>query len=326
MERALRLSGVGPAQWGRGGGGAAERGAMSRRRWRGPQSAEGSGRGGEMGKMAAGGGGGGGSGRYYGGGGDGGRAPKRQKTENAEPPPHGPGGPGGGGGAGAGGAENYDDPHKTPASPVVHIRGLIDGVVEADLVEALQEFGPISYVVVMPKKRQALVEFEDILGACNAVNYAADNQIYIAGHPAFVNYSTSQKISRPGDSDDSRGVNNVLLFTILNPIYSSRRSLTSVSLQDVLYTICNPCGPVQRIVIFRKNGVQAMVEYPLVPQSSSILPCCRGVAGNGFKCSSVAALLVLLQGRFSVAVSWLCNRSYIERTALQRCSLCSLLP
>uniref|UniRef100_U3K073 RRM domain-containing protein n=1 Tax=Ficedula albicollis TaxID=59894 RepID=U3K073_FICAL len=106
------------------------------------------------------------------------------------------------------------------ASPVVHIRGLIDGIVEADLVEALQEFGPISYVVVMPKKRQALVEFEDILGACNAVNYAADNQIYFAGHPAFVNYSTSQKISRPGDSEDARGVNNVLLFTILNPIYS----------------------------------------------------------------------------------------------------------
>ncbi|EOA92925.1 Heterogeneous nuclear ribonucleoprotein L, partial [Anas platyrhynchos] len=34
---------------------------------------------------------------------------------------------------------------------------------------------------------------------------------------------------------------------------------------DVLYTICNPCGPVQRIVIFRKNGVQAMVEYPSLP-------------------------------------------------------------
>lgn len=151
----------------------------------------------------------------------------------------------------------------------------------------------------MPKKRQALVEFEDILGACNAVNYAADNQIYIAGHPAFVNYSTSQKISRPGDTDDSRGVNNVLLFTILNPIYSittvgeaervpqrvggfgscpgpcrsggggvpggphrPSRCLSLPPAQDVLYTICNPCGPVQRIVIFRKNGVQAMVEYP----------------------------------------------------------------
>ncbi|NXL94052.1 HNRPL protein, partial [Alectura lathami] len=122
----------------------------------------------------------------------------------------------------------------------------------------------------MPKKRQALVEFEDILGACNAVNYAADNQIYIAGHPAFVNYSTSQKISRPGDTDDSRGVNNVLLFTILNPIYS----ITT----DVLYTICNPCGPVQRIVIFRKNGVQAMVEYPSGRGSPGTAPSVGGGA------------------------------------------------
>lgn len=140
-----------------------------------------------------------------------------------------------------------------------------------------------------------------MLGACNAVNYAADNQIYIAGHPAFVNYSTSQKISRPGDSDDSRSVNSVLLFTILNPIYSittvrantlsfrcfcelslpfilSRARLTCQCpfilavcfLQDVLYTICNPCGPVQRIVIFRKNGVQAMVEYPLLGKGCSL--------------------------------------------------------
>lgn len=31
--------------------------------------------------------------------------------------------------------------------------------------------------------------------------------------------------------------------------------------QDILY-ICNKCGPVQRIVIFGKNRVQAMVEYP----------------------------------------------------------------
>ncbi|XP_033881877.3 LOW QUALITY PROTEIN: heterogeneous nuclear ribonucleoprotein L-like [Acipenser ruthenus] len=127
---------------------------------------------------------------------------------------------------------------------------------EADLVESMQEFGPISYVVVMPKKRQALVEYEDLNGACNAVSYATDNQMYIAGHPAFVNYSTSQKISRPGDPDDSRSVNNVLLLTVMNPIYP----VTT----DVLYTICNPCGPVQRIVIFRKNGVQAMAEFDSV--------------------------------------------------------------
>ncbi|XP_066559915.1 heterogeneous nuclear ribonucleoprotein L isoform X9 [Amia ocellicauda] len=178
------------------------------------------------------------AGRYYN---EGGRATKRQKTENSD---------------GSMATEGYEDPHKTLPSPVVHVRGLVDGIMEADLVEALQEFGPISYVVVMPKKRQALVEYEDINGSCNAVNYASDNQIYIAGHPAFVNYSTSQKISRPGDPDDSRSVNNVLLLTVMNPIYP----ITT----DVLYTICNPCGPVQRIVIFRKNGVQAMVEFDSV--------------------------------------------------------------
>uniref|UniRef100_A0AAQ5Z957 RRM domain-containing protein n=1 Tax=Amphiprion ocellaris TaxID=80972 RepID=A0AAQ5Z957_AMPOC len=178
------------------------------------------------------------AGRYYG---EGGRATKRQKTED-----------------GGMTTESYDDPHKPLPSPVVHIRGLVDGIMEADLVEALQEFGAISYVVMMPKKRQALVEYEDMNGSCNAVTYAAENQVYIAGHPAFINYSTSQKISRPGDSDDTRSVNNVLLLTIINPIYP----ITT----DVLYTICNNCGPVQRIVIFRKNGVQAMVEYPFHAQ------------------------------------------------------------
>uniref|UniRef100_A0A8C1ACP3 Heterogeneous nuclear ribonucleoprotein L2 n=1 Tax=Cyprinus carpio carpio TaxID=630221 RepID=A0A8C1ACP3_CYPCA len=180
--------------------------------------------------------------RYYS---EGGRATKRQKTETE----------------GGMATEDYVDPHKTLPSLVVHVRGLVDGVLEADIVEALQEFGTISYVVLMPKKRQALVEYEDMNGSCNAVTYANDNQIYIAGHPAFVNYSTSQKISRPGDPDDSRSVNNVLLLTIMNPIYP----ITT----DVLYTICNNCGPVQRIVIFRKNGVQAMVEYPLLFQTSA---------------------------------------------------------
>lgn len=34
-------------------------------------------------------------------------------------------------------------------------------------------------------------------------------------------------------------------------------------LQEVLHTISAPSGQVRRIVIFKKNGVQAMVEYPL---------------------------------------------------------------
>ena len=33
--------------------------------------------------------------------------------------------------------------------------------------------------------------------------------------------------------------------------------------QDVMHTICSPYGQVQRIVIFKKSGMQSMVEYPL---------------------------------------------------------------
>lgn len=32
--------------------------------------------------------------------------------------------------------------------------------------------------------------------------------------------------------------------------------------QDIIHKISSPYGNVQRIVIFKKNGVQAMVEYP----------------------------------------------------------------
>lgn len=39
--------------------------------------------------------------------------------------------------------DNMDDQHRFPPSPVVHVRGLGEAVVEADLVEALQTFGNI---------------------------------------------------------------------------------------------------------------------------------------------------------------------------------------
>ncbi|XP_026479880.1 heterogeneous nuclear ribonucleoprotein L-like [Ctenocephalides felis] len=47
--------------------------------------------------------------------------------------------------------------------------------------------------------------------------------------------------------------NHVLLLTIFNPVYPIT--------VDVLHTICVQHGKVVRIVIFKKNGVQAMVEF-----------------------------------------------------------------
>uniref|UniRef100_A0A8C5T0G8 Heterogeneous nuclear ribonucleoprotein L like n=1 Tax=Malurus cyaneus samueli TaxID=2593467 RepID=A0A8C5T0G8_9PASS len=152
---------------------------------------------------------------------------------------------GGGGSRDAGGSH-----HKVSVSPVVHVRGLCESVVEADLVEALEKFGTICYVMMMPFKRQALVEFENVESAKKCVTFAADEPVYIAGQQAFFNYSTSKRITRPGNTDDPSGGNKVLLLSIQNPLYPIT--------VDVLYTVCNPVGKVQRIVIFKRNGIQIL--------------------------------------------------------------------
>ncbi|XP_006638602.2 heterogeneous nuclear ribonucleoprotein L-like [Lepisosteus oculatus] len=152
--------------------------------------------------------------------------------------------------------DDGDDAHRIAPSPVVHVRGLCESVVEADLVEALEKFGTICYVMMMPFKRQALVEFEGLESADKCVACGANEAVYIAGQQAFFNYSTSKRITRPTNSDNPNSGNKVLLLSIQNPLYP----ITT----DVLYTVCNPIGNVLRIVIFKRNGIQAMVEFESV--------------------------------------------------------------
>ncbi|KAM7008839.1 heterogeneous nuclear ribonucleoprotein L-like isoform 3-T3 [Tautogolabrus adspersus] len=153
------------------------------------------------------------------------------------------------------GAKDFvEKSHLIPPSPVVHIRGLCDAVVEADLVEALDKFGNICYVMMMPFKRQALVEFDSMESAERCVSFGTREAVCIAEQQAFFNFSTSQRITRPTNADDPNSGNKVLLLSIQNPLYP----ITT----DVLYTVCNPVCNVLRIVIFKRNGIQAMVEYP----------------------------------------------------------------
>ncbi|XP_071359252.1 heterogeneous nuclear ribonucleoprotein L-like [Trachinotus anak] len=156
----------------------------------------------------------------------------------------------------SGGKDGVEDNHCIPPSPVVHVRGLCDAVVEADLVEALDKFGNICYVMMMPFKRQALVEFDSVESAERCVSYGTREAIYIAEQQAFFNFSTSQRITRPTNADDPTSGNKVLLLSIQNPLYP----ITT----DVLYTVCNPVSNVLRIVIFKRNGIQAMVEFESV--------------------------------------------------------------
>ncbi|XP_055694096.1 heterogeneous nuclear ribonucleoprotein L isoform X1 [Lutzomyia longipalpis] len=54
--------------------------------------------------------------------------------------------------------------------------------------------------------------------------------------------------------------NHILLFTVINPLYPIT--------VEVLHTISHPYGQVQRIVIFKKNGVQAMVEFDSIESAT----------------------------------------------------------
>uniref|UniRef100_A0A3B5LSE3 RRM domain-containing protein n=1 Tax=Xiphophorus couchianus TaxID=32473 RepID=A0A3B5LSE3_9TELE len=87
------------------------------------------------------------------------------------------------------------DSHLIPPSPVVHVRGLCDAVVEADLVEVLEKFGTICYVMMMPFKRQALVEFDSLESAERCVRSGGSEPVFIANQQAFFNFSTSQRIT-----------------------------------------------------------------------------------------------------------------------------------
>ncbi|EEC12852.1 heterogeneous nuclear ribonucleoprotein L, putative [Ixodes scapularis] len=62
------------------------------------------------------------------------------------------------------------------------------------------------------------------------------------------NYYNNQR----GRGQEEEKPNHVLLMTILNPAYPIT--------VDVIHTISTPSGKVMRIVIFKKNGVQAMVD------------------------------------------------------------------
>jgi heterogeneous nuclear ribonucleoprotein L len=63
----------------------------------------------------------------------------------------------------------------------------------------------------------------------------------------------------PGPGIHEEKPSNVLLFTVYNPKYPIT--------VDVMHTITSPHGTVNRIVIFRKNGVQAMVEFETVDEA-----------------------------------------------------------
>lgn len=159
------------------------------------------------------------------------------------------------------------DPHNPPPSPVVFLRQLLPGVTENEVVQVLGKLGGIAEVAMMPQKHQALVEFEEVENARRLVEMSQSGEkICICGQPVFVNFSTSQRITRAPEIEASPGVrapSKVLIFTVYNTQYP-------VTI-EVIYTICSRHAQVLRIVMLRKQTpLQVMVEFEDVNEARRI--------------------------------------------------------
>ncbi|KAJ8044329.1 Heterogeneous nuclear ribonucleoprotein L [Holothuria leucospilota] len=177
-----------------------------------------------------------------------GHATKRQRTDVA------------GRGVQSGARDRFDEPHKAGPSRVVLVGGLSNAM-ENDLVEAMQHFGQISYIKMVPRKGEALVEFEDIESGKACVEYVQahpNNIINVAGNPAFFDFYGRQRIPRPGEveMEEDGTPNRVILITVTFPKYPID--------VHVIQKVTEKFGNVLRVVMIRKNGVQAMVEYPFI--------------------------------------------------------------
>ncbi|CAH8465684.1 unnamed protein product [Schistosoma turkestanicum] len=157
-----------------------------------------------------------------------------------------------------------EDWNEIEPSPVVHVRGLSRHCVEIDVVKAFEPYGRIRDVTMIPQKKQALVEFEDISSAETLIK--RNPEIKILNSLVQISFSTSKHIVQraanrvPADERSSLSADNhILLFTI----YDTDRPITV----ETIYRITFSYGNVLRIVIFRKSQVQAMVEFGSVQEA-----------------------------------------------------------
>eukprot|EP00126_Sphaerothecum_destruens_P013147 Sdes_comp22494_c0_seq1m20941 len=154
-------------------------------------------------------------------------------------------------------------------SKVLHIRSLSDDTKSSDITSALSAFGPISYIIMISQKKQALVELSTVETAQAIVERSLYHPIIINGKQVFVNFSFSQEINKakfttsPPSNKSCAFATNILLLTVLNPLYN-------ISV-DVINTVCSPYGQVVRIVIFRKNGTQVLVEFESVDDATAAM-------------------------------------------------------
>uniref|UniRef100_A0A5S6QNS4 RRM domain-containing protein n=1 Tax=Trichuris muris TaxID=70415 RepID=A0A5S6QNS4_TRIMR len=141
-------------------------------------------------------------------------------------------------------------PH-SQSSRVLRVSDFPEHAAEADLIDALSQFGAVNYVSLVGSSN-ALVEFEEQAAAERCIAMTLTTDILVAGKPAFFAYANMRIIPRQGVESDRPS--NVLVMYVQNVKYP----ITT----DVIHQICKAIAAVNRIIISRRDGVHALVEFP----------------------------------------------------------------
>lgn len=142
-------------------------------------------------------------------------------------------------------------------SKVIHVRNVPSDATEMDVQQIAQNFGPVTKVVLMRAKNQALLEMQDVPSAINMIQFYQGVQPAIKGRNVYVQFSSHQVLTsndNPNRAAHEGQPNRIILVTIHNPLYPIN--------VDVLHQVFSPHGFVEKIVTFQKAaGLQALVQY-----------------------------------------------------------------
>jgi len=71
-------------------------------------------------------------------------------------------------------------PSRSPSQKVLHMRALPPGCNSDDIVAFMRQFGTVAYVVMLPKRGQALVEMESLGSSQAVMTFAETNEVWHA--------------------------------------------------------------------------------------------------------------------------------------------------
>ncbi|CDW55109.1 RRM 5 and RRM 1 and RRM 6 domain containing prote in [Trichuris trichiura] len=156
-------------------------------------------------------------------------------------------------------------PH-SQSSRVLRVSDFPENVAEADLIDALSQFGAIKFVAIpVACVFYYLLAFQlcqhgstykcasrDQAAAERCIAMTLTTDVLVAGKAAFFAYANMRIIPRQGVESDRPS--NVLVMYVQNVKYP----ITT----DVIHQICKAIAVVNRIIISRRDGVHALVEFP----------------------------------------------------------------